>query len=81
MGQGAAWDKWSIAEIKEKMAAYFGEESRMHARKLEGFKQGNLSLSAYCDKFKKLAAACGSTLTEVTIKDLFLRNLRNEELA
>lgn len=38
MGQGKTWRRWSLGEMKEAMVTYFGEENRMHARKLQNFK-------------------------------------------
>lgn len=38
MGQSGTWVKWSFLELKDTMLAYFGEESRTNARKLEQYK-------------------------------------------
>lgn len=81
VGQGKGWRKWTLKEMKDEMIAYFGEENRMHARKLKAYRQGSQSLTTYNDKFKKLAAACGGSLTSLSVKDIYLENLKNDDLA
>lgn len=41
LGHGDTWSTWTYAKMKGEMVAYFGEEKRMNARKLELFKQGD----------------------------------------
>lgn len=81
LGQKEDWDTWSYETLKKKMVDYFGEESRTNARKLKACKQGNQGVAAYSDKFKEIAAAATGDLTELSIKDMFLDNLRSETLA
>lgn len=35
LGYGDTWGSWDYSELKINMVSYFGEENRMHARKLQ----------------------------------------------